>query len=237
MGAVRNLSLDERKEGTKASRSVVVFDIDDIDRHFQESIALIQKQLEHIDDIAILDACIAEEVLRAQIVALDSAFDFYLHEIIKLGIVEMYRGTWIVSPTEKYRNLLFRMSVLEKAIAEQKGSGWLKKWIDDEYVKGTYMSFSSFKEVCNLIGIKVKDISNVFYQRGCQQKTTEQLQNALDKLFRHRNRIAHQSDRKSGNAVRHTIAKEDVEKYIHNIRRIVAGMTAQILYSKLFPPT
>ena len=129
------------------------------------------------------------------------------------------------------------MSFLETAVAEQKGSDWLKKWVDDEWIKGAYMSYSAFKAVCNLIGIKVKDISNVFYQRGCKKKTTDQLQNAIDKLFRHRNRIAHQSDRKSRNAVRHTISKEDVEKYIYNIRRIVAGMTAQILYAKVFSPT
>ena len=233
----RDLSLADRKVDTKLGKIVVVFDIDEIDRHFQESVALIQKQLDHIDDIAILDVCIAEEVLRSQIVALDSAFDFYLHEVIKLGIVEMYCGTWIVSSTEKYKNLSFRMSFLETAVAEQKGSDWLKKWVDDEWIKGAYMSYSAFKAVCNLIGIKVKDISNVFYQRGCKKKTTDQLQNAIDKLFRHRNRIAHQSDRKSRNAVRHTISKEDVEKYIYNIRRIVAGMTAQILYAKVFSPT
>ncbi len=234
MAMERDLSLADRKVDTKPSRDVIVFHIDDIDRHFQESLDLIQKQLNCIDDISVLDECVAEELLRAQIVALDSAFDFYLHEVIKLGIVEMYHGTWIVSSTEKYKNLSFRMKFLEKAVAEQKGSNWLKKWIDDEYAKGVYMSYSAFKDVCNLVGIKPKDISNVFYRRGCKQKTMDQLQNVIDKLFRHRNRIAHQSDRKSGNAVRQTISREAVEEYIHNIGRIVTGMTAQIRYAKLF---
>ena len=224
----RDLSLIDRKVNTKPSNYIEVFDIDEIDLHFHESLDLIQKQLDHIDGIAKQDVVVAEEILRAQVVFLESAFDFYLHEVIKLGVVAMYGRENGFSPTEKYTNLSFSMSVLEQAVMQQEQNDWLKRWIDDTYVTETYMSYRAFNDVCNLIGVKAQDISSVFYQRGCKIKTIDQLKSALEGLFRHRNRIVHQSDRLSKNAERCPISKEDVEKHIHNIKCIVSEMSKQI---------
>jgi len=187
-----------------------------------------QQQLAHIDRSAALDVSIADEVLRAQVVFLDSAFDYYLHEIVKLGIVEMYHGTWIVLPTEKFENLPLRMTQVVDAVAQNPHDDWLKKWIDKTYGEKPLMSYEAFKAVCNLIGLKPQDISQVFYQRGGSVKTIDQMEAAINDLYSHRNRIAHQSDRQSENAVRCAIAKGDVEKYIHNIRSIVDEMSKQI---------
>lgn len=228
MAMERDLSLADRKVDTKPSRDVIVFRIDDIDRHFQESLDLIQKQLNCIDDISALDECVAEEVLRAQIVALDSAFDFYLHEVIKFGIVAIYHRDNGFLPTKKYNNLPVQMTYIEDAIAQHPDDTWLKDWIDVTYSWKPYMSYESFKEVCHLIDVGVSRVSDAIYQRGKGIDPIQELRSAIDNLYDHRNRIAHQSDRQSENAVRCVITKDTVETYIRNIKGIVSEMSKQI---------
>lgn len=228
MTVKRDLSLADRKVNTKPSKKVVVFDIDDIDRHFRESIALIQKQLDCVDAITKLDAVVAEEIIRSQIVALDSAFDFYLHEIIKFGIVEMYHQEDGFPQTKSYKKLLVPMRVLEQAVIQSDKEDWLKEWINEAYSWKPYMSYESFKEVCHLIDIGVGSISEALYPRGNGIDPMQELKARIDNLYNHRNRIAHQSDRESEDATRCTITKEAVGDYICNIRRIVDEMSKQI---------
>ena len=229
----RDLSLADRKVNTKPSKKVVVFDIDDIDRHFQESLVRIQTQLDHVEDITKLNEGVAEEIIRSQIVALDSAFDFYLHEIIKLGIVEMYHKEGGFLQTKNYKKLLVPMCVLEQAVIQKGKDDWLKEWINKAYSWKPYMSYESFKEVCHLIGIEVERVSDALYPRGNGIDPIQELKASIDNLYSHRNRIAHQSDRESEDATRCTIEKEDVEKYIHSIERIVSEMNNQIKEKQL----
>ena len=167
-------------------------------------------------------------MLRAQVVFIESAFDYYLHEIVKLGIVEMYHGEWIVDKTEKYTNLSLAMSDVETALQERDTDHWLKNWISQKYATKTLLSFSEFKNVCNLLGISMQKISDVFYQRGSDIKPQVKLENFINYLYRHRNRIAHQSDRRRDNAERQQIKKELVADYLQTIQRIVDAINAQI---------
>lgn len=228
MTANRDLALHERKVDTRPSCTVEVFDIDRIAAHFQESLALIQEQSSHISSIASQNQIVADDMLRAQVVFIESAFDYYLHEIIKLGIVEMYHGEWIVDKTEKYTNLSLAMSDVETALQERDTDHWLKNWISQKYATKTLLSFSEFKNVCNLLGISMQKISDVFYQRGSDIKPQVKLENFINYLYRHRNRIAHQSDRRRDNAERQPIKKEMVADYLQTIQRIVDAINAQI---------
>ena len=41
-----------------------------------------------------------KDILRSQVVFLDSAFDFFMHEATKYGMVQIFQGIW--EKTEKY---------------------------------------------------------------------------------------------------------------------------------------
>ena len=50
-----------------------------------------------------------ENIWRAQIVFLASALDFYMHELTKYGLCEIYNENW--ERTDKYENLQVNMTV------------------------------------------------------------------------------------------------------------------------------
>ena len=49
----------------------------------------------------------ASEIWRSQIVFLDSALDFYIHEVAKLGIIKIFNNEW--DETNQYREIKVSM--------------------------------------------------------------------------------------------------------------------------------
>jgi hypothetical protein len=224
----RNLELSNRLENTREYSDVEVFDIDAIQAHFDESISLIQQQFITVDKLSQNKDIAADEIMRSQIVFLDSAFDYYLHEIVKLGIISMYDKQWTNPVTEKYNNLEFHMKDIEKALEPDNDECWLKEWIDTTYASETMMSFSQFKDICHLLAIDIKKISDVFYEQGSSVKPQCKLKKIIDQLFKRRNYIVHQADRSSKNAARFPITKEEVNGYLMDIIKIVHAVTDEI---------
>lgn len=89
----RDLKLSPRKELSRP-KQIKIFEIEDIEKHFSENIESIENSF-LIANALIEEGYIeeAKDIWRSQIVFLDSAFDFYMHEITKLGIVSMFNET------------------------------------------------------------------------------------------------------------------------------------------------
>ena len=82
-----------RNENTreKVQRKVVRFEIRQIRQHFEESLCAIHAQFTVADDLWHSGKKEeAENIWRAQIIFLASAFDFYMHELTKYGLCEIY---------------------------------------------------------------------------------------------------------------------------------------------------
>ena len=220
-----DLELAERKVNTRDAINVEVFSLDDIKRHFNDSVSLILKQIQLADNLFASGLNEeAKDVLRSQIVFIDSAFDFYLHEILKLGIINMFHGDW-TPKTEKYNNLIFNMKTLEAAIRDDESDEWLKNWINNKYAGKPLMSYEDFVEVCNLLALDVKDIADkLFYDKNSRTPTRDKLKYILNGLFARRNQIAHQSDRKRENAEREDITEEYVNETLDNIKNVIEAV-------------
>ena len=220
-----DLELAERKVNTRDAINVEVFSLDDIKRHFNDSVSLILKQIQLADNLFATGLNEeAKDVLRSQIVFIDSAFDFYLHEILKLGIINMFHGDW-TPKTEKYNNLIFNMKTLEAAIRDDESDEWLKNWINNKYAGKPLMSYEDFVEVCNLLALDVKDIADkLFYDKNSRTPTRDKLKYILNGLFARRNQIAHQSDRKRENAEREDITEEYVNETLDNIKNVIEAV-------------
>ena len=190
----RDLNLSSRRENTR-DVTVKVFGITEIEKHFQESVRAIENKFPlalklqetgNIDD--------AMDVWRTQIVFLESAFDFYMHELVKLGIISIFNGEWNGGKSTKYLNLSFSMSYLEDALKDSTKDVWLKNWINEKYSSITMMSYEDLNKVCNLLELDMANISNeVFYERGDTVKTSEKLKTFMNDLYSRRNMIAHQA--------------------------------------------
>lgn len=225
----RNLDLMSRNEETrdKFHTEVIRFELDEIMQHFTETIQAINAQFDVADELLesgkVTDG---ENIWRAQIIFLASALDFYMHELTKYGLCEIYNENW--SRTEKYDNLQVNMKVIEVALKSGEDIDWFLEYINGYYRAITMVSYESVKDQLNLLGIKSELVAErAFYQRGGTEKTKDKLKRRLNELFGRRNIIAHQTDRAHADAQVNTITKEIVQNFICDIEKIVDSIDAE----------
>lgn len=226
----RNLDLISRNEDTrdKFQTMVVRFGFDQIKQHFTETVEAIKAQFNVADElIEVGRVTEGENIWRAQIVFLASVFDFYMHELTKCGLCEIYDENW--DRTEKYNNLQVNMKVIEVALKSGEDIDWFIEYINGYYQTITMVSFESVKEQFNLLGISLLTVAcTAFYQKGETEKPKDKLKRRLNGLFIRRNIIVHQTDRAHTDAQINSITKEIVADFIADIERIVCSIDAEI---------
>ena len=106
-----------------------------------------------------------ENIWRAQIIFLASALDFYMHELTKYGLCEIYDENW--DRTDKYENLQVNMEVIEVALKSGEDIDWFLEYINSYYRAITMVSYESVKDQLRLLGIDLAVVADgAFYQRG-----------------------------------------------------------------------
>ena len=225
-----NVELEERETDTKNKSipDIIIYQIDDINKHFNENLKLLQDQFPIADHLVAnhnIDA--AKTIWRTQIVLLASAYDYFMHEIIWFGLFQMFNQDWAKS--DGYNELTITLAQLDSIQDNPEDSEWFKKYITDKYSSDTMMSFAALKKTLKLLNIPLKEIADkAFYQRGCTIKTETQLTNKLNAVYYRRNHIAHQSDRSHENAEQMDITKTEVENFVQDIQKIVNAITEKL---------
>lgn len=220
----RDLDLKPRIEGKRNKNNVnhiVEFDLNEIKSHFDENIINIETHFEIVDKmISINESDKSKNILRSQIVFLESAFDFYLHELSKCGIVKIFNGDW--PKTERYNNLKVEMKLIDDALKNPESYEWLLNYINEKIKREVYISLDSMKDQLNLLGIRFDSVINIAFDKKYTDdgKPVNGKQIIRD-LFIRRNEIAHQSDRNHINAKQNDITKEYVLDSIENVKNIV----------------
>lgn len=224
----RNLGLMPRSENTrdKFHTEVIRFGLDQIIQHFTETIQAIYAQFDVADElIEIHKAYEAENIWRAQIIFLAGALDFYMHELTKYGLCEIYSERW--KRTKKYDNLQVDMKTVETALKSGEDIDWFLEYVNGYYQIMTMVSYEAVKDQLNLIGIELQSVADgAFYQRESREKTKDKLKRRLNELFDRRNIIAHQTDRKHTDAMVNNITKEIVQEFIRDTEKIVKAIDA-----------
>lgn len=225
----RNLDLVARNENTrdKFQTEVVRFELDQILQHFVEAIQTINAQFDVVDELIESGKVIeGENIWRAQIIFLASALDFYMHELTKYGLCEIYNENW--NHTDKYENLQVNMKAIEIALKSGEDIDWFLEYINNYYRAITMVSYESVKDQLNLLGICLASVADgAFYQRGETENTKARFKRRLNELFSRRNIIAHQSDRAHTDAQVNIITKEIVQNFICDIEKIVRAIDAE----------
>lgn len=226
----RNFNLTSRKEDTrdKFHTEVIRFNSKEILQHFLESINAIKRQFALADELLENNRNIeAENIWRAQVIFLASSFDFYMHELTKYGLCEIYDENW--DKTEKYSNIQIKMKILEVALKSGEDIDWFLDSVNNLYRTVTMVSYESVKDQFNLLGIDLSEVAyKSFYQRGSHVKPKDKLRKCLEDLYNRRNFIAHQADRTHTDAQIKDITKEMVEGYISDIQKIVKSIDEEI---------
>lgn len=222
----RNINLAQRVEDVREKNPalVVKFEVSEIEDRFLLNIDDIKKQFVIADKLEKekqFDQ--AKDIWRSQVVFLASAFDFFMHEMTKCGLANIFEGEW--AETEKYCNIKVDMRLVVEAIKNNEDKTWFLTFVNKLYADVTMMSYTSVKNQLNIIGLDVKELADkAFYVKGSTTKTLERLKTSLDDLFSRRNLIAHQSDREHHDAIKKNIVKNDVNKFIDDIEKIVIAI-------------
>lgn len=226
MSSTRNLKLKQRVENIrdKTQIKLVNFDLNDIKVHFNENLNSLKKHFLLADDLVLNERTDeAKDIWRTQIVFLESALDFYLHEITKYGMNKIFNNEWKV--TDKFKNYTLKLSDVIDAISNPEDVTWFGEHVNATIVNETFMDYESIKDQLNLIGINVSKVADkAFHDRGCTEKTNQQLKRHLNRIFKRRNHIVHQSDRNHLTGEINDITKEYVADEIANIEKIISSI-------------
>ena len=228
---IANSNLEPRKTNTREIKEspILRFELQEIKSHFDEDIEVLNEQLLIYDKLnKDGNTKCASLILNSLIVLLESAFDFYLHEITKFGVTKIFENTW--KKTDKYKNIKISIELVEKAINGTASEDWFYGYINENYASTTMVSFESLKDQLNLIGLEWKKVANeCFYEKDSTTKPEDKLKYTINALYKRRNIVAHQSSRKHENAEHYEITKEMVTEFINNIKKIVDSIYNQAI--------
>lgn len=219
----------ERKVGTKDKNNIVIknIELERINNNFDKAIGEIKNRQQNLKKKNKLD----EEdtfVLGTQVVFLESAFDYYIHEIITYGIVKIYNGEWEIN--EQFESILVKLNTCISMIKEPEFSAQILREYIIEYFGGmTFLDKKNLNSKLKIIGIKSEDIASKIYVNHSRESGKQKFAQFIDDLYSRRNRIVHQFDMKFGSNEKCDICIEEVDAYIVTIEKIVKTISDLVI--------
>ena len=164
------------------------------------------------------------DILRAELVMSVSALDHYVHEVVRFGMLESYRGTR--TRTSQFRS--FQISLGPALDALNLGES------DDTWISEEIRSRHSFRtfQTPDKIASAIQLISDVrLWQRVAERMDAgdEEVRETLRKIVDRRNKIAHEADMsRSPYEDRNPIDQQMVTEAVNFLERLVDAIHAVI---------
>jgi len=158
------------------------------------------------------------DILRAQYVMLISSLDHFIHEVVRIGMLEIYNQKR--KPTKAFKEFIFSLDkkiLFEKAIMQEKNDEWLNWQIRYRNGFKSFQQANKIEEAMLLIDEESiwKSISLITNQNY------KDLKNKLDLIVNRRNQIAHEADIEPIYKELRDIYIEDIENSIEFIEFLV----------------
>ena len=213
-----DLELKSRKIETRNPCVItcVIFTIEEIQENFELAMRTIDTNLlegEKLEKEGKVK--LAEDLYRFLIASLESAFDYFIHCILKLGFQEMYLQERECS--DRYNKFCIPMSVVSELLNNSNNANALLLFIDERFSADTYLGYDKFKEAFSFID---KDLINgvcADIYNGNQSK----LKDFIEKIYKRRNLIVHQDDRVSLTGEKSRISSKQVIDFKNELQKIV----------------
>lgn len=132
------------------------------------------------------------DMLRAALVLAVSALDYYIHEVVRIGMLEIHRGQRPEPPAFSR----FQISLGSARAAINAGQN-IDSWLEDEIRQGhSYKSFQQPKHIAAAIRLisDKKLWEEVSINMGRVAQDAEDIKNQLSLIVDRRNKIAHEAD-------------------------------------------
>ena len=181
--------------------------------HFQESIREINANVHHANECLLhgkIDT--SNSILRSQIIFLESAFDFYMHEITRWTLVEIHEGRR--RKTKGYNTMAISMKDVEDIIDSENSPAVFGDVVARKFSFRTMLENDQFRGQLSLLGLNYKDIADhCFYQKGDKRKSEDKMKELISDLYKLRNDIAHHASRNQYDAVPLSITSDALCDY------------------------
>ena len=129
------------------------------------------------------------DILRAEIVFAVSAFDFYIHEIVKAGLIEIYLNNRTITNQSKQFPISME-SVINALNSSPTDVYWLEKEIKEKLGWRSFQRSDKVNEALKYI------IDNQIWNRISTEidQQPEHIKKELDLIIDRRNKIVHEAD-------------------------------------------
>lgn len=219
----------ERTTGTKDLNVDIIADVEllDILNNFTENIKRIKEKFNIVDELADRDMEEAyKDILRSQIVLLMSSVDFYIHEVVKYGILKIFKKE--KKKTKEYKLVIVSIECVEKALENPESVDWLEENI---VLQNKFKSFMAINKIRNALKIisdkKILDNSIKKVAKDIK-KSEDEVKDILNRMYKRRNCIAHQTDRDPIKCTINDISKEEVKEGLDVINKLILSIHDEI---------
>lgn len=167
----------------------------------------------------------AESLLRAEWVMVVSNFDTYIHDIVRIALIQIFRGTRASNNgADAYTlsfNTLKRIDSLTNTSDKEEALEIEIRKINEKY---SYQSPKSIEYAMSLIGI-----SGIWTKISPSLGMSSQdIKLKLGLIVNRRNKIAHESDYDYLSSAQIAITKDDVDEVVLFIERLVNAIHLQL---------
>ena len=128
------------------------------------------------------------DLLRAQIVMIVSALDYYIHEITRVGMLEVYNGTR--PETRAFLRFQVSLDAAIRGVPQSKSSDWLDAEIREKH---GHLAFQQPDNIAN--AVRLFSSCELWRSIALELNLTDQdVKNRLRAIVNRRNRIVHEVD-------------------------------------------
>jgi hypothetical protein len=128
------------------------------------------------------------DILRAELVMVVSALDYYVHEIVRLGMLESYQGKR--NKTIQFLSFSVSLENTLRSISTPDDTTWLEETIRQKH---SYQSFQQADKIAEAIRL-ISDSKLWLEIAKLMDKKDQDIKKQLDLIIKRRNQIAHEAD-------------------------------------------
>lgn len=202
---------------SKHKISIPSSDLLDIKNNFDSCVDDIKKRFAYVDLFSSPQSDpdekeVSQDILRYQIVSIDSLLDFYMHQILVYGLKKMFNDEW--AKTDPYKKMNIPLGTVEYAIQNPENTDWIEEIINQYKNKDSFMHGNEINKVLNYIGVSLNDIAD------CLGDTPQDLSKKISQLYNRRTQIVHYADINPDTKSKNPISKSEVVDFIDLVKKL-----------------
>lgn len=165
---------------------------------------------------------VGEDILRYQLVSIESLLDYYVHQIIMYGLKKMFNEEW--QRTSAYKKINVPLEKVEYAVQHPELTDWIEEIITEHDSKDCRMSATGLNTGLKLIGVNLKQLV-----RQIGFNNFNDFESKLQEVYKRRCDIVHHADIDNSTNSKRPIAKDEITECINFIVQLCDEIYATVL--------